>query len=121
MNEIYWITRCDDISCLLTTVSVVCGILSGIALFIMCIVASEEEDDTTKACIKFTKFTLPAFLLSMLINVFVPTTKDAMLIFGVGSTIDYIRSNETIQGIPDKCINALDAWVESLNKEDKIE
>ena len=44
-----------------------------------------------------------------------------MLIFGVGSTIDYIKSNETIQEIPDKCINALDAWVESLNKEDKIE
>ena len=63
MNEIYWITRCDDISCLLTIVSVVCGILSGIALFIMCIAASEEEDDTTKACIKFTKFTLPAFFI----------------------------------------------------------
>ena len=57
----------------------------------------------------------------MLINVFVPTTKDAMLIFGVGSTLDYIKSNDTIQEIPDKCINALDAWVESLNKEDKIE
>lgn len=121
MNELYWITRCDDISCLLTTMSVVCGIVCGIALIIMCIGISEEEDDTIKACIKFTKFALPAFLLSMLINVFVPTTKDAMLIFGVGSTIDYIKSNETIQEIPDKCINALDAWVESLNKEDKIE
>ena len=45
MNEIYWITRCDDISCLLTIVSVVCGILSGIALFIMCIAISEEDDN----------------------------------------------------------------------------
>lgn len=121
MNEIYWITRCDDISCFLTTMSVVFGTVSGIALIIMCIVIGEEEYDIIKACIKFTKFALPAFLLSMLINVFVPTTKDAMLIFGVGSTIDYIKSNETIQEIPDKCINALDAWVESLNKEDKIE
>lgn len=121
MNEIYWITRCDDISCFLTAMSVVCGIASGVALIVMCIAITEGEDDTKKACIKFTKFSLPAFLLSMLINVFVPTTKDAMLIFGVGSTIDYIKSNVTIQEIPDKCINALDAWVESLNKEDKIE
>lgn len=121
MNELYWITRCDDIICFLTTISVICGVISGFTLVIMCIAISEEDDNAEKKCIKFTKFALPAFLLSMLINAFVPTTKDAMLIFGVGSTIDYIKSNETIQGIPDKCINALDAWVESLNKEDKIE
>ena len=52
----------------------------------------------------------------MAINVFVPTTKDAMLIFGVGGTIDYIKSNETINQLPDKCVNALEAWVDSLTE-----
>lgn len=52
----------------------------------------------------------------MAINVFVPTTKDAMLIFGVGGTIDYIKSNETINKLPEKCVNALDAWVESITE-----
>ena len=38
------------------------------------------------------------------------------MIFGVGGTIDYIKSNETINQLPDKCVKALDAWVESLNQ-----
>lgn len=38
-----------------------------------------------------------------------------MLIWGVGSTIDYIQDNETAKQLPDKCVNALDAWVESLS------
>lgn len=38
------------------------------------------------------------------------------MIFGVGGTVDYIKSNETINQIPDKCIKALDAWVDSLTE-----
>ena len=41
-----------------------------------------------------------------------------MLIYGVGTTIDYVKQNNTLQQIPDKCINALDAWVESLTKKE---
>ena len=57
-------------------------------------------------------------LFTGITSIFVPTSKDAMLIFGVGGTIDYIKSNETIKQIPDKCINALDAWVESLTEKE---
>lgn len=37
---------------------------------------------------------------------------------GVGGTIDYIKSNEKIKQIPDKCFNALDAWVDSLTEKE---
>lgn len=32
---------------------------------------------------------------------------------------DYIKNNETAKQLPDKCINALDAWVESLTQEEE--
>lgn len=35
----------------------------------------------------------------------------------LGGTIDYIKSNETAKQLPDKCIKALDKWVENLNEE----
>ena len=41
-----------------------------------------------------------------------------MLIYGVGTTIDYVKQNNTLQQIPDQCINALDAWVESLTEKE---
>ena len=116
MNEIYWITRLDDIGFFLGSISVICGILSGVAAFVICIATDECDSSVVKGGIKFMKFSIPAFLLSMAINVFVPTTKDAMIIFGVGGTIDYIKSNETINQIPDKCVKALDAWVDSLTE-----
>ena len=33
---------------------------------------------------------------------------DALLIYGVGGTIDYVKSNKTAKQLPDKCIKALD-------------
>ena len=47
-----------------------------------------------------------------------PNTKEAMLIFGIGTTIDYVKQNDTLKQIPDKCINALDAWVDSLTEKE---
>ena len=53
--------------------------------------------------------------------VFTPTTKQALLIYGVGGTIDYIQANPTAKQLPDKCINALDKWVDTWNTEEKKE
>jgi hypothetical protein len=39
------------------------------------------------------------------------------MIWGVGGTIDYVKSNATAKQLPDKCIEALDKWVDSLNEE----
>lgn len=40
-----------------------------------------------------------------------------LLIYGVGTTLDYLQDNEKVQQLPDKCVDALEAWVESLSKE----
>jgi len=45
--------------------------------------------------------------------VFVPTTSEAYMIYGVGGTIDYLKENPTAKQLPDKVITALDKWVDS--------
>ena len=53
-----------------------------------------------------------------LINFFIPTTNEALLIYGVGGTIDYIKSNDTSKQLPDKRVKALDKYLDNLTKEE---
>lgn len=39
---------------------------------------------------------------------------------GIGMAIDYIKENDAVKNLPDKCINALEEWVDSI-EEDKEE
>ena len=41
------------------------------------------------------------------------------MIWGVDRTINYVKYNDTAQQLPDKCIKALEKWVDSLNEEEK--
>ena len=43
------------------------------------------------------------------------------MIYGIGGTIDYIKSNDTAKQIPDKCINALDKFIDEYVNEDNNE
>ena len=51
--------------------------------------------------------------------VFVPKTNEALFIYGVGTTIDYVDNNETIKQLPDKAVQALDKYLDSLNKDEE--
>ena len=129
MNEIYWITRLDSICIFLTTIAVVSFVIS----VVMCAFAMYnrfEADDYEeggkyyncymqrfKIFLNYFKRTIIVTLVLIVINIFIPTKNDALLIYGIGGTIDYIKSNETAKQLPDKCIKALDKWVDNLNEE----
>ena len=131
MNEIYWITRLDAISDFLTIIAIVSFLISVVmAAFAM--YNRFEADDYAeggnyyncymqrfKIFLKYFKRSILVIIVSCVINVFIPTKNDALLIYGVGGTIDYIKSNDTAKQLPDKCIKALDKWVENLNEEKK--
>lgn len=112
MNELYWLTRLEYIQNFLVIVMSVSGIALFIS-FIMWLMANYVEE--AKLMLKWVIGTFTTLVISSLIFVFVPSTKEALLIWGVGSTIDYIQENETAKQLPDKCINALNDWVESLS------
>ena len=112
MSELYWLTRLEYIQNFLVIVMSI----SSIALFItfvMWLMANYVEE--AKSMLKWVISTFTILVISSLIFVFVPSTKEALLIWGVGSTIDYIQENETAKQLPDKCINALNDWVDSLS------
>ena len=123
MNEIYWITRLDLISGWLVGFAVISAIVAFIS--IVCYIANRSDyemygGEGTKRWqdffSKLFKISLPCFLFFVTSSILTPKTNEAFMIFGVGATIDYIKSNEIINQIPDKCVKALDAWVDSLNK-----
>ena len=129
MNEVYWITRLDAICNFLSAVAVVCFMISVVTgIFAMCnkLEADDYEEggkyynchmQRFKIFLNCFKRSIIVTLVLTVINIFIPTKNDALLIYGVGGTIDYIKSNETAKQLPDKYIKALDKWVDNLNEE----
>lgn len=68
---------------------------------------------------KTIKYSLVSFFVSLLVCLFVPSTKSLLIIYGVGGTIDYVKENKDANKIPDKCIKALDKYLDDALKEDK--
>lgn len=57
-------------------------------------------------------------IIACLINFFITATNEALMVYGIGGTIDYIKSNKTAKQLPDKCVKALDKYLENLTKEE---
>lgn len=129
MNEIYWITRLDAICDFLTAVAVVSFLISAVtgifAMFDRFEANDYEEGGKYYNCymqkfkmlLSYFKKFIFVTIIACLINFFIPTTNEALMIYGIGGTIDYIKSNETAKQLPDKYIKALDKWVDNLNEE----
>ena len=110
MSELYWITRLD-------VIVIISAIIATCSFTVICVALTGPYADNEKTTLaNVIKKVTPILVISLLITVFVPTKKDVLLIYGIGGTIDYIKSNDTAKQLPDECIKALDAWVESLNE-----
>ena len=131
MNEIYWITRLTCICNFLTAVAVVSFLISAfIVVFVVCnrIEANNYEKggenwnyymQRFKMFLSYFKRFIFVAIVACFINLFIPTTNEALMIYGVGGTIDYIKSNETAKQLPDKYIKALDKYLDNINKEEE--
>jgi hypothetical protein len=120
MEEIYWITRLDGINVLLNVMTVLGIVFTVISIGGYIITKNDDhvDDCWKKFWIKLFKYCFPTTIIITLLFIFTPTTKEALMIWGVGGTIDYVKSNDTAKQLPDKCIEALDKWVDSLNEQE---
>lgn len=121
MELLYWITRFDALRMVFDTILISSGVLGGILIIILIIGNTEIDERVFKPVLKYLKIFTCTFIITLSIKAFVPSTKEALMIYGVGSTIEYLKSNEKAMQLPDKCINALDAWIEELNKKEETE
>lgn len=118
MNEIYWITRLDVLRGFLTGMAVILGIIC-FSVGLLAILDGKDEIIMSRAQRrKILLRSLVAFVVFALGSAFTPSMKEMMLIWGLGNTVDYLQENETVQQLPDKCVKALEAWVDSLSEEE---
>ena len=138
MEELYWITRLGALNFLFNViifVSLVAIIILAMELFAIKKTSDNEDDKNLELQVvtgkvhnenMFYNFVKKQFIrafivfvVSIICNVFIPTKNEALMIYGVGGTIDYIKSNDTAKQLPDKCIKALDKWADNINEENK--
>ena len=117
MSEIYWISRLDYICNLFIALSIIFGTIVVVEGFTL--VVSDRSDNDYPTILKIVKRSILILGFSLLGVIFLPNTKQAYMIWGLGGTIDYIKSNETVQKLPDKTIQCLDKFLDKyLNEED---
>lgn len=68
---------------------------------------------------KMFKGSMFAIVLGVVMVIFIPSQKNLLIIYGVGGTIDYLKENKDANKIPDKCVKALDKYLDDALKEDK--
>lgn len=120
MWELYFITRIGVIHYLSNTLFAIAIVLAIVCYLALIIIYGDYSEDTWQKSKlrKFINSMVVVFSISGIIYTITPTTGEAYLIYGVGSTIDYIQDNPKAKQLPDKCIDALSRWVDNLNKEE---
>ena len=121
MTEIYWLQVIGNFGAL----SVVALIVTISALIILtigyCAFEVYDDDDRAKqaAIVKWLRRSAVGIAISVVGVVFIPGDKELMAIYGIGGTIDYIKSNDKAKELPDKVVDALTKYLETLNEEKK--
>lgn len=123
MNTLYWITRLDGINTLLGG-SIFLMTATVISAIIMLSWDNYDDDEEevyfTKIGKTLLKWLIPSLFIVVLSFIFTPTTKEAYIIWGVGGTIDYLKTNKDAKDIPDKTIKALNVFLDKECKTDSI-
>ena len=77
----------------------------------------DEIDDFTAVCKKITSCLCIVFAIGVIGDIILPSRNDSMLIYGLGSMIDYVQSNDKAKQLPDKAIDALNRYMDEAYKE----
>lgn len=117
MTEMYWITRLEAINGVLFAIELISGLVLAICVIWMILSYDDNDKVFNKSKRAFKKIITPFFVTTLLL-VFIPTKKDMLMIYGIGGTIDYIKSNDTAKSMPNKCIEALDKLLDEYVDEE---
>lgn len=124
METIYWIQRfgaIHTIAWVFFVLFLVVFIIATICKIVIWVEERDKEDEDYKFASKWSKVGLLIFSIALSIGVFVPSENQLYVIYGVGGTIEYIKENDTAKQLPDKVINALDAWVDKITPKEEEE
>lgn len=116
MNEIYWLTRLDNIrnfnSVLLLII--IFSVVTFLAVGPMTAAAMDKEWSVWVSFFrrKCVGVIILIVAISTIALIFIPTTKEMLLIYAVGGGIEYIKDDDVVKQLPDKCVQAIDALLD---------
>ena len=111
-EKIYWLTRLDVIENFCTTLVVVGSIFIAARAVYQFIMHVEGDDNPALKWYKHLFF-WPIYIAAILGLVFIPTQKEAVVIFAGGKTIDFIESDSSIQKIPHQTTEMISKFMEN--------
>lgn len=121
MNEIYWLTRIAKISDVFEM-----AVVMGVVIFVLGLILSPviydycvESDCVKKIVLRIVKAFGIIYAVCFIGYLFTPTSNEMLAIYGLGSTIDYIKSNDKAKELPNKVVDALERYVDAIAKEEE--
>lgn len=118
MSELYWLGILGNLhdACVALAFLAVFAIL---AVGFWLLMSYDDGDEPSPSFKKLFKYSIFTFVFGTFMAIFIPSTKNLLIIYGVGGTIDYLKENKDAQKIPDKCVKALDKYLDDALTEDK--
>lgn len=118
MSELYWLGVLGSLNDLGRAIAVVSFLLC-VTLGFWLLLCSTGDLEPSHFIKKVFKGSLFAIVLGVVMVIFIPSQKNLLIIYGVGGTIDYLKENNDANKIPDKCVKALDKYLDDALKDDK--
>ena len=116
MSELYWLNVLGNLNDLGVTIAVLAVFAILAVGFWLLMSYGDEPSPSIKKVFMYSIFT---FVFGIIMAIFIPSQKNLLIIYGVGGTIDYLKENKDANKIPDKCVKALDKYLDDALKEDK--
>lgn len=118
----YWFTRLSTITTALKTILILSLILAAAALIFWIVVSLTDPEympdgeESKRRFLKIGSKTLCistiVFAIGLIGRTFTPTTSEALIIYGVGESVEYLQNNKDAVQIPDKALQALNKYLD---------
>ena len=119
MTEIYWLQRIGNVH---DAFAVAFWLMVAVIVLLTIafpIFRNDWCDDLKQTLKKWVLRIIVMILIAAVGYIFIPSEKDLYVIYGIGGTIDYIKSNDKAKQLPDKVVDALTRYVDSIESENK--
>lgn len=121
MAEIYWLQRLGNMAFVFNVGFWLCVIVALVISVVSFLLYLDDDIGTEelkrfKWWLKKYAMVFAFFTAGALVT---PTTDDLLAIYGIGGTIDYIKSNDKAKELPDKVVDALTKYIDTVVNKDK--
>ena len=114
MKELYFINLIGNVN---IAAWVVFGVLCFASIFIgLAYIMDDIDEELAK---KLPKPMTIVAAICLVLGIFLPTKKDAYIIYGIGSVVDYIQENDEARQLPDKTVKMLNALADKYTEEEE--